>query len=68
MEENVIKAMKNKIDFLETELVTTRKMLGVKMEKKDPKAWSRLEALGKEISKSWKGKKPSWQLISESRR
>lgn len=68
MEENTIKAMKNRIDSLETELLTTRKMLGVKMEKKDPRAWNRLEALGREISKSWKSKKPSWQLISESRR
>lgn len=68
MEENVIKAMKNRINSLETELLTTRKMLGVKMEKKDPRAWNRLEALGREISKSWKSKKSSWRLISESRR
>jgi hypothetical protein len=45
-----------------------KRIQGVKIEKKDPKAWERLDAIGKEISKSWKSKKQSWQLISESRR
>jgi hypothetical protein len=42
--------------------------LGVKREKKDPKAWEKLEEVGKKISNSWKSDKQSWQLISGERR
>lgn len=63
-----IKALKNRIDVLETELKAMRRSLGVEKERKDPKAWDRLHDIGKEISKAWKSKKPSWQLISDARR
>ncbi|MFQ6118999.1 MAG: hypothetical protein ACE5KE_03820 [Methanosarcinales archaeon] len=63
-----IQDLKNRIDILESEILALKRILGVKMERKDPNAWQRLEAIGKEISKSWKSEKPSWQLISESRR
>jgi hypothetical protein len=63
-----INALKKRIDYLETELKIMRKSLGVDREKKDPKAWDRLHRIGGEISKAWKSKKPSWQLISEARR
>ena len=43
-------------------------MLNSQIEKKDPKAWANVKRLGKLISKKWKLKGPSWQLISESRR
>lgn len=65
---NTIQTLKNKIDALETELNAMRRTLGATMEKKDPKAWDRLHAIGKEITRDWKSKKPSWQLVSESRR
>jgi hypothetical protein len=42
--------------------------LGVEREKKDPKAWEKLERVGKKISNSWKSDKQSWQLISGERR
>lgn len=63
-----IQSLKSRIDTLETELNAMRRMLGATMEKKDPKAWDRLHSVGKKISKEWKSKKPSWQLISEARR
>jgi len=66
--ENTIQLFKTKIDSLETELNVMRRTFGVTMEKKDPKAWDRLHLIGKEIARDWKNKKPSWQLVSESRR
>lgn len=60
--------LESKIKSLEAEIIIMKKLLNIRMEKKDPKAWERLQKLGKEISKSWKSKKPSWQIISESRR
>ena len=65
---NTIQTLKNRIDALETELNGMRRILGATMEKKDPKAWDRLHIIGKEIACEWKIKKPSWQLVSESRR
>lgn len=65
---NTIQALKNRIDALETELTAMRRTLGATMEKKDPKAWDRLHIIGKEIARDWKIKKPSWQVVSESRR
>ncbi|MGB8217912.1 MAG: hypothetical protein WCE94_11490 [Candidatus Methanoperedens sp.] len=65
---NTIQALKNRIDALETELTAMRRTLGITMEKKDPKAWDRLHIIGKEIAHDWKLKKPSWQVVSESRR
>ena len=65
---NTIQTLKNKIDALETELNAMRRTLGATMEKRDPKAWDRLHVIGKEIARDWKSKKPSWQLVSESRR
>ena len=66
--EKIIKNIKDRVDALETEVLVMKRIQGVQIEKKDPKAWERLDAIGKEISKSWKSKKQSWQLISESRR
>ncbi|MCZ7355738.1 MAG: hypothetical protein O8C66_02830 [Candidatus Methanoperedens sp.] len=66
--EDSIQTLKSRIDTLETELNAMRRMLGAKMEKKNPKAWDRLHAVGREITREWKSKKPSWQLISEARR
>ncbi|RMF91330.1 MAG: hypothetical protein D6733_01560 [Methanobacteriota archaeon] len=63
-----VKALKNKIAHLETELKAMKKSLGVAAERKDPKAWERLYEVGREISRSWKERKPSWQIISEARR
>ncbi len=65
---NTVQTLKSKIDALETELNAMRRTLGATMEKKDPGAWDRLHIIGKEISRNWKSKKPSWQLVSESRR
>ncbi len=66
--EDSIQTLKSRIDTLEMELNTMRRMLGARMEKKDPKAWDRLHAIGRKITREWKSKKPSWQLISEARR
>ncbi len=66
--ENTVQILKSRIDDLETELNAMRRTLGATMEKKDPKAWDRLHAIGKEIAHEWKSKKPSWQLVSEARR
>ena len=63
-----IKTLQNRIDALEIELKAMRLMLGAAAEKKDPKAWDRLHMVGIEITRDWKSDKPSWQLISESRR
>ncbi len=63
-----IKTLQNRIDALEIELKAMRRMLGAAAEKKDPKAWDRLHLVGEEITRDWKSDKPSWQLISESRR
>ena len=32
--------------------------------KKDPKAWTKLEKIGKEISKKWNTDKTSWQILT----
>ncbi len=66
--ENTTLILKSRIDALEIELNAMRRTLGVTMEKKDPKAWDRLHIIGKEIARDWKSKKPSWQLVSDSRR
>ncbi|ATZ61810.2 MAG: hypothetical protein BME93_04790 [Methanosarcinales archaeon Met12] len=63
-----IQGLKTKVESLEAEVLVMRRTLGVKTEKKDEKAWKELEKLGKSISKGWTSKKPSWKLISESRR
>jgi hypothetical protein len=66
--ENSTQILKNRIEALETELNAMRRTLGATMEKKDPKAWDKLHAVGKEIARDWESKKPSWQLVSEARR
>jgi len=66
--QDTIQSLKSRIDTLEIELNAMHRMHGAAMEKKDPKAWERLHAIGREITKEWKSKKPSWQLISEDRR
>jgi outer membrane murein-binding lipoprotein Lpp len=64
----IIKTLQNRIDALEIELKAMRRTLGAAVEKKYPKAWDRLHLVGKEITRDWKSDKPSWQLISESKR
>ncbi len=66
--ENNVQALKSRIDTLETELNAMRRTLGATMQKKDPKAWERLHTIGKKLTRGWKSKKQSWQLISEARR
>jgi Skp family chaperone for outer membrane proteins len=66
--ENNVQALKSRIDTLETELNAMRRTLGATMQKKDPKAWERLHTIGKKLTREWKSKKQSWQLISEARR
>jgi len=39
-----------------------KRIQGVQREKKDTKAWKRLDAIGKEISKSWKSKSCQTEL------
>lgn len=63
-----VKALTDRINHLEAELRIMRKSLGLERAKKDPKAWDRLHEIGREISKAWKSRKSSWQLISEARR
>jgi hypothetical protein len=63
-----IKSLENRVHLLESEVTMLSKNLGVRASHKDPGAWNRLDALGKEISAKWKSSKPSWKLISESRR
>lgn len=66
--ENNVQALKSRIDTLETELNAMRRTLGATMQKKDPKAWERLHTIGEKLTREWKSKKQSWQLISEARR
>ncbi len=61
-------SLKNKIRSLETELRSMTVYAGAAKWKKDPAAWEKLNKLGNEISKSWKIDKPSFKIISESRR
>ncbi len=68
VETEEIQGLKTKVESLEAEVLVMQRALGVKTEKKDKKAWRELEILGKNISEGWTSKKPSWKLISESRR
>lgn len=52
----------------QNEEILMRSMLNVKVERKNPKAWANVKRIGKLISKAWKAKAPSWELISSSRR
>ena len=68
MSATTMEALEKKVNVLEAELLTLRRSSGVETERKDLNAWDQLETIGAEISKLWKSEKPSWQLISESRR
>lgn len=63
-----MKELERKIGYMETEITLIKRTMGVRAEKKSFSAWNELEKLGKEISKGWGMKKPSWKIISESRR
>ena len=67
-EETRIQNLENEVKLLKIEISYLKRILRVEGEKKDPKAWEKLERVGKEISDSWKSDKQSWQLISEERR
>ena len=67
-EETRIQNLENEVKLLKIEIAYLKRILGVEREKKDPKAWEKLERVGKKISNSWKSDKQSWQLISEERR
>ncbi len=43
-------------------------ILNTEMEKKEPRAWAKMKRIGRTISRTWKVKVPSWELISTSRR
>ncbi len=60
--------LKNKVNLIESEVSMIKRIIGVRIEKKSPTAWNRLEKLGKQIGKGWRIKQPSWKVISESRR
>ncbi len=57
-----------RVNLLEIDIAQIKQALGIDLYHKNPKAWEKLEVLGKKISKLWKSKKSSWQIISESRR
>lgn len=57
--------LENKIESLEAEIALIKRSIGVREGKKSLSAWKKLEQLGK---KKWKAKKPSWELIAESRK
>ncbi len=67
-EETRIQNLENEVKLLKIEIAYLKRILGVEREKKDPKAWEKLERVGKRISNSWKSDRQSWQLISEERR
>jgi len=56
----------DRIEALQSELIALKKTLD--SPRKDPKAWEKLDKLGKDIAKAWKVPESSWELISESRR
>ncbi|MCD6144825.1 MAG: hypothetical protein J7J03_00270 [Methanosarcinales archaeon] len=68
MSATTIEALEKKVNVLEAEISTIKRSSGVKTDRKDLNAWGQLEIIGAEISKLWKSEKPSWQLISETRR
>jgi len=63
-----VEKLSNMVDLLWAEVVSLKRTIGVKTEKKDMHAWERLSNIGKKITGKWKAKVPSWQLISEARR
>lgn len=63
-----IESLEKKVNVLEAEMSTIKRSSGVETDRKDLNAWDQLEIIGAEISKLWKSEKPSWQLISETRR
>jgi len=67
-DETRIQNLENEVKLLKIEIAYLKRILGVEREKKDPKAWEKLERVGKKISDSWKSDKQSWQLISGERR
>jgi hypothetical protein len=68
MSATTIEALEKKVNVLEVEISTIKRSSGVETERKDLDAWDQLEIIGAEISELWKSEKPSWQLISETRR
>jgi hypothetical protein len=67
-DETRIQNLENEVKLLKIEIAYLKRILGVEREKKDPKAWEKLERVGKKISDSWKSDKQSWQLILGERR
>jgi hypothetical protein len=67
-EETRIQNLENEVRLLKVEIAYLKRILGVEREKKDPKAWEKLEKVGKKISNSSKSDRQSWQLISRERR
>ncbi len=50
------------------EQMLIKSMFNTEMEKKNPRAWAKVKRIGRSISRAWKAKMPSWQVISVSRR
>ncbi|MFQ6088647.1 MAG: hypothetical protein ACE5K0_07075 [Candidatus Methanofastidiosia archaeon] len=63
-----IENLEKEVKSLKAEIAYLKKILGVEKERKDPKAWKKLESVGEEINNSWKSERESWQIISEARR
>ena len=63
-----IEELESTVKSLGADVLIIKSLLGAELEKKDAKAWNRLEEIGREISKNWHSKKTSWQIISEGRR
>lgn len=57
--------LENRIEALEAEIEVIKKSIRIHADKKSSSAWKNLE---KVRNKKWKSKKPSWEIISESRR
>lgn len=69
MEETAqVRIARQRTKLASEEEILMKGMLNVQIEKKSPKAWANVKRLGKILSKKWKLKEPSWELISASRR
>ncbi len=66
--ESEVKALEERIESIENDIMLLKRSLAIKRGRKDPNAWKKLEKLGKEIGEHWQAERPSWQIISDSRR
>ena len=57
--------LENKIESLEAEIALIKRSIGIREGKKSFSAWKKIEKISK---KKWKSRKPSWEIISKSRK